>query len=90
MPRSQKFDLIEACRECGFDEAVILHYIEERWLEPAEQVEENWMFDDEDLARARLILELQSEFGVNDEAVPIILHLVDQLNAIRKLVKRVA
>lgn len=40
------------------------------------------LLDEEDIARARLIWELQKEFGVNDEAVPIILHLIDQLNRI--------
>ena len=30
---------------------------------------------------------IQQEFGVNDEAVPIILHLIDQLNRIRLEVK---
>lgn len=37
------------------------------------------LLDEEDLARAKLIRELQEVFGVNDEAIPIILHLLDQL-----------
>ena len=40
-------------------------------------------FDEEDLARIQLIQELREDFGVNDEAVPIILHLIDQLNLIQ-------
>jgi chaperone modulatory protein CbpM len=38
--------------------------------------------DDEDLARIRLIRDLKEDFGVNDEGMSIILHLLDQLNRI--------
>ena len=40
------------------------------------------MFDEEDVCRILLIHDLKDKFGVNDEAVPVILHLVDQLNFI--------
>jgi chaperone modulatory protein CbpM len=45
------------------------------------------IFDEEDLARIRLIYELQMDMGVNDEAIPVILHLVDQLNRVHIEVK---
>ena len=45
-----------------------------------------------DIARARLIHDLKNNIGVNDEAVPLILDLIDQLHglrrAMRNLVKR--
>jgi chaperone modulatory protein CbpM len=37
-----------------------------------------------DVARARLIGELQTNFGVNEEGVDIILHLLDQLHGLRR------
>jgi chaperone modulatory protein CbpM len=37
-----------------------------------------------DVARARLIDDLKSGFGVNDEGVDVILHLVDQLHGMRR------
>ena len=40
-------------------------------------------FSDMDIARARLIKPLQTEFGVNDEGVDIVLHLMDQLHGLR-------
>ncbi|MBK7058392.1 MAG: hypothetical protein IPH52_25755 [Leptospiraceae bacterium] len=35
--------------------------------------------DKEDLDRILLIQDLKQEFGANDESIPIILHLIDQL-----------
>lgn len=71
----------EVCVICGTSQEIILHFIEEEWLHPIDR--EHTIFDDEDVARIKLIVELKNEFGVNDEAIPIILHLIDQLNAFR-------
>ena len=38
-------------------------------------------FSDTDAARAHLIRDLKTDFGVNDEGVDVVLHLVDQLLA---------
>ena len=65
----------EAKEEFGIDEQRVVHYIHNEWIAPVEPSR----LDEEDIARARLITELQEVFGVNDEAVPIILHLLDQL-----------
>jgi chaperone modulatory protein CbpM len=40
-------------------------------------------FSDTDVARAHLIRDLKSDFGVNDEGIDVILHLVDQLHGLR-------
>lgn len=71
----------ELAIRCGIDEPRLIKYIEERWIFPGEdsQADEQG-YDEEDLARARLVADLQEVFGVNDAAVPIILHLIDQLN----------
>jgi chaperone modulatory protein CbpM len=42
-----------------------------------------WTFSEIDLARSRLIQDLTQDFGVNDEGVPIILSLIDQLHGLR-------
>jgi chaperone modulatory protein CbpM len=36
------------------------------------------------MARARLIQDLTREFGVNNEGIDVILHLVDQLHGMRR------
>ena len=65
---------------CGIERELIIHFIEEEWIHPADQ--ESLGLDEEDLARIRLIKELREDFGVNDEGVSIILPLIDQLNRI--------
>ena len=59
-------------------------WIEAEWLVPiAPKLE----FSDAELARVRLIQDLKVDFGVNDEGISIILHLLDQLHGLRCLVQ---
>ncbi|HAZ13841.1 MAG: hypothetical protein A2X86_14400 [Bdellovibrionales bacterium GWA2_49_15] len=60
---------------------VIIFYIKHEWIYPIDR--ENLLLDEEDIARIHLINELREDFGVNDDAIPIILHLIDQLNYFR-------
>ena len=61
-------------------------WIEAEWLVPLSSGS-TFHFSDADLARARLIQDLRLDFGVNDEGVAIILHLLDQLHGLRCLVR---
>ena len=65
---------------CRISPEVIHYFIQESWIIPIDP--EELIFDAEDIARIKFIHELREIFAVNDEAVPIILHLVDQLNLI--------
>jgi len=80
MKPKEHHHLNDAAEQSGVAPEVILRFISFRWIAPADW--ENQLLDEEDIARARLIWELQQEFGVNDEAVPIILNLIDQINRI--------
>ncbi|MCE9596737.1 MAG: chaperone modulator CbpM [Spirochaetia bacterium] len=73
----QLFKIEEAARQCSIETTIIVEWIQNEWIMPAEP--DNTL-DEEDLARIQLILNLRSEFGVNDEAIPIILGLLDQLH----------
>lgn len=75
--------LEEVCHLCGTSSEMVYHCIEEEWIIPFDK--EHVVFDDEDVARLKLILELKNNFGVNEEGIPIILHLIDQLNVFRHL-----
>ncbi len=57
-------------------------WIEQDWVRPLRQGEQ-WHFDELDVARLQLICELKRELAVNDEAVPVVLELLDQLYATR-------
>ena len=70
----------EACELCGVNTELVIHFIQEDWIRPAD--EQFMELDEEDLARIRLIQQLQQDFGVNDEGVSIILPLLDQLNRV--------
>ena len=58
-------------------------WIEDEWLIPSGSSVE-LSFSEIDIARAKLIRDLQVDFGVNDEGVGVILNLVDQLYGMRR------
>ena len=62
-------------------------WLEQQWLVP-EQTSTGMNFSDMDVARARLIWDLKKDFGVNDEGVDVILHLVDQLHGLRRALEQ--
>ncbi len=78
------------------DEFLIRIHIERRiveswiaagWLIP--QREPELAFSEVDLARAQLIRELKEDFGVNDEGISLILHLLDQVHGLRRSMREV-
>lgn len=80
MKLQKRHPLNEAAQQSGLPVEVLVQFIELEWIHPVDQ--QHQILDEEDLARACLIWQLQQDFGVNHEAIPIILHLVDQLNCI--------
>jgi len=67
----------------GMEHNTLNTWIEEEWLIPSGSSVE-LTFSEIDIARAQLIRNLQADFGVNDEGVGVILHLVDQLYGMRR------
>ena len=63
-------------------------WIEQRWIRPQARGAE-LVFDEVDEARVALIVELRSAFMVNDEALGVVLSLLDQLYAARRILKSV-
>jgi chaperone modulatory protein CbpM len=57
-----------------------------RWIELGWLIVEPDSGDisDINLARAHFILDLKQDFGVNDEGVDVILHLIDQMHSLRR------
>jgi chaperone modulatory protein CbpM len=62
-------------------------WIEQQWLVP-EQTSAGMAFSDMDVARAQFIRALKTDFGVNDEGVDVILHLLDQLHGMRRALEQ--
>lgn len=79
------FELNEAADKSGVNQEQIMKFISWEWITPAEPID--LKLDAEDIARIELIWELKYGLGVNDESIPIILHLVDELNHLHLLLK---
>jgi chaperone modulatory protein CbpM len=79
-------EIQEFASQSYLDVATLNAWIEEEWLAPLESGS-TFQFSDADLARAQLIRDLKVYFGVNDEGIAIILHLLDQLHGLRCLVR---
>jgi chaperone modulatory protein CbpM len=75
------YPIPEACAEIGIEKEFVIRCIRAHWISPASPSDS--ALDAEDLARIRLIHELMRDFGVNEEAIPVILHLLDQIYYLR-------
>jgi len=81
----------------GFDEILIryrslerrelIRWVEERWVLPERQAE-TWVFHEVDVARIELIIEIRRDFAVDDEAMPLVLSLLDQVYSLRRQMRR--
>jgi chaperone modulatory protein CbpM len=71
--------------QARIDTEILDEWVEAGWLLPR-QNGAGRHFSEVDLARAQLIRDLHT-LGVNDESVPIILDLVDQLHGLRHMMR---
>jgi chaperone modulatory protein CbpM len=74
----------EFLTSAGLEMQTLDLWLEQRWLIP-DQTFGGINFTDVDLARARLILDLKTGFRINDEGIDVILHLMDQLHGLRRV-----
>jgi len=73
----------EFLHRARLDQRTLSIWIEEEWLIPGRGAHE-LAFTEMDLARANLIHDLKDKMGVNDEGLGLILHLLDQMHALRR------
>jgi len=73
----------EFLERARLDRRTLAVWIEEEWLIPSGAAGEV-AFTDMDLARANLIHDLKDKMGVNDEGLGVVLHLLDQMHALRR------
>ena len=71
----------------GIDLMQVEHWIALDWVRPNGQPGQ-WQFTAIDVARLRLIVELRTDLGVDDNSLPIVLNLMDQLYAARRALGR--
>jgi chaperone modulatory protein CbpM len=80
-----------------FEEILRLHriqrveltgWIEQRWVRPR-RTAEGYVFDEVDEARIALISELRRDLMVEDDVLDLVLSLLDQLAATRRMLRTV-
>lgn len=70
-------------------ETEVQAWVERGWVRPA-AAEPEWEFQDIDVARVRLIRDLRHELAVQEETIPLVLSLLDQVYALRGQMRAVA
>ena len=78
-------------RFAGLNAAELSRWVENRWVVPetaAEEGGERWVFHEVDVARVELILDIRREFAVDDEALSLVLGLLDQVYSLRRQMRR--
>jgi chaperone modulatory protein CbpM len=76
---------IEFIQRTEIDQQTLDVWLREEWLLPS-AIATDMEFSEVDLARATFILDLKERLGINDEGVGVILHLVDQVHGLRRMV----
>ncbi|MBF0278806.1 MAG: hypothetical protein HQM13_13480 [SAR324 cluster bacterium] len=86
MKKEKRYTLREVVEVLEVQSTVITQCIQKEWISPVDP--ESSEFDQEDLARLQLINELREKVGVNDEAIPIIMHLIDQIHCLHQEIRK--
>ena len=73
----------QLCLELHCSRGDLIGWVEQRWIRPVRQGDA-LLFDEADAARARLIGELRGDLSIDDEAMPVVLGLLDQLYLTRR------
>lgn len=58
-------------------------WVRRGWVSPTLTNREP-VFDSLDIARIRLVCQLKDDLNINDDAIPVVLSLIDQLHGIRR------
>jgi len=72
----------------GLERTELVRWIENRWVIPDEHGGV-WQFHEVDIARIELIRHVRREFTVDDDAMSLILSLLDQAYDLRRQLNRV-
>lgn len=80
------YEITEIIELYQLNEIFICECIEREWIIPSNT--EETLLDQEDIARILLIKDLKDVFEVNDESIPIILHLIDQIHGLKSQLSR--
>jgi chaperone modulatory protein CbpM len=74
--------------EVGVTVEDLTGWVERRWVLPVRSGQD-FAFDDADRARIRMILDFHRDLAIDDEAMPVVLDLIDRLHAARAQLRAV-
>jgi len=74
-------------RHTALDRRELVAWVENRWVLP-ERCDKTWIFHEVDVARVELILEIRQEFAIEDDALSLVLGLLDQVYDLRRQLGR--
>ncbi len=77
-----------ARRFAGLNRSELTRWVENRWLLPEQATGGGWRFHEVDIARVELILDIRRQFAVDDEAMALVLGLLDQVYSLRRQMRR--
>jgi chaperone modulatory protein CbpM len=80
------FDTREFLRQARLNTESLDAWIAAGWLAPHHDQGVPW-FAEIDVARARMIQDLKSDLGINDDGVDVVLDLVDQIHGLRRTLR---
>lgn len=78
-------------RFAELEAAELIRWVENRWIVPERengQEGERWIFHEVDIARVELILDIRREFVLDEEAMSLVLGLLDQVYSLRRQMRR--
>ena len=78
----------EILGHCRVERVQLTMWVERRWVRPA-QTPTGFEFDAVDEARVALIKELHDDLNLEEEALDLVLSLLDQLYAARRMLRTV-
>lgn len=64
-------------------------WVREGWLAPV-HTDDGFLFDETDVARARLVCQLRDDLEITDSGIPVVLHLLDQVHGLRRELRALA
>jgi chaperone modulatory protein CbpM len=70
------------------DVVEITAWVERGWVQP-ESTDTGWTFHEIDIARVRLIRELRRDLDLDEDVLPVVLSLMDQVHELRRTLKSV-
>ena len=77
-------DIQAFLQESTIELHVLEQWVERRWIVPADE-SAHLTLTEVDAARAVFIRDLHGDLGVNDEGIDVVLHLVDQMHGMRRV-----